>query len=344
MFHHRRRGKKGMYHVYWREDNRQRTKAVSTDIQVVREFERRLASRLHRKQSGLIIKDVSFREFCDEYINIYSFANKRPSSVNRDLRTITLFKNRFPYIKKVEQYDINIVEQYKAHRLKEGVKESSINRELNTLTNMLKYAERKKYIEPSIEKVKRFQITQSARERVLTDEEIKKLIKETWDPFKTAVMLGLYAGLRSGEACNLEWTDIDAQNRIIRIRDKKEWKAKSRPSVRNIPLHPVLSRFLSKKSKKEGSPFVCAYADGSRLTEKVLCAMNRKFRLKLGIPGYCHHILRHTFVSRMAGAGADLYAISKIIGHSNTKITESTYTHLKDKYYHININRLKIPA
>jgi integrase len=112
--------------------------------------------------------------------------------------------------------------------------------------------------------------------------------------------------------------------------------------MRDVPIHPRLLQCLLGKIKERQSPFILAYEDGRRLDEKVLCGMNRKFRLKLDIPGFCFHVLRHTFVSRMAGAGADIFAISKIIGHSNTQITESTYTHLKDTYYQTNINKLKI--
>ena len=39
------------------------------------------------------------------------------------------------------------------------------------------------------------------------------------------------------------------------------------------------------------------------------------------------HDLRHTFVTHMIDAGIDLYVIGKIVGHTNTTMTER-YGHL----------------
>lgn len=39
------------------------------------------------------------------------------------------------------------------------------------------------------------------------------------------------------------------------------------------------------------------------------------------------HETRHTFASRLNRAGADQLAVSKMLGHTDTKFTEKVYTH-----------------
>jgi integrase len=49
---------------------------------------------------------------------------------------------------------------------------------------------------------------------------------------------------------------------------------------------------------------------------------------ELGIEGMTWHDLRHYFASLCAAAGYDIRKVSRRMGHANTNITDSTYTHL----------------
>ena len=46
---------------------------------------------------------------------------------------------------------------------------------------------------------------------------------------------------------------------------------------------------------------------------------------------YAFHKLRHTYASHLAQAGVDLPTISKLLGHSDTRIASKHYAHLADK-------------
>jgi integrase len=330
-----------MYHVYWYENGSRKSKAVSTNMQVVREFELNLANKLQRRHAGLTVKNILFGNLCEEYLNEFSYANKRISSINRDKFTIKLFHSLFPSLKFVEQYDENVINSFKAKRRQSGIMDSTINRELNTLTSLLKFAVQKRYLDNDRPgKVTRYKVDARARERVLNNEEIKLLLKNAREPYHFAILLGLYAGLRSGEACNLTWDDVDIRKGILRIRAKEGWQPKTKTSVRDVPIHSSLASKLAKLRVKSRGRYILSFPDGKRLKEGVLGHMMARLGKRLSINGLCYHILRHTFVSRLAGAGADIYAISKMLGHSNTKITEIVYTHLKSAYYQKNIEKL----
>lgn len=170
-----------MYHVYWRENGQAHSQAVSTDLQAVREFEAMLADRLHRRKAGLMLRNVPFKQFCDEYINEYSCANKRENSIFRDKLTIRFFSERFPQLKYMEQFDENIINSYKAERKKEGKKESTINRELGTLKSMIKLAINKRYIERDrFVQVEFYKVSKRAKERRLSPQEIDILFRDDY--------------------------------------------------------------------------------------------------------------------------------------------------------------------
>jgi len=50
-----------------------------------------------------------------------------------------------------------------------------------------------------------------------------------------------------------------------------------------------------------------------------------------GKPRYRFHDLRHTCISRLVAAGADIKLIQTIAGHANSNITLNRYSHLLDQ-------------
>jgi integrase len=90
----------------------------------------------------------------------------------------------------------------------------------------------------------------SAREsfvpQVLRVVEIERLIAETSDNYRNAVVVLAYSGLRLSELAGLIWDDVDFVDRVIRVRKQLapltrgaapvRVKTKSRASIRDVPL------------------------------------------------------------------------------------------------------------
>jgi integrase len=55
---------------------------------------------------------------------------------------------------------------------------------------------------------------------------------------------------------------------------------------------------------------------------------------KAGIIDFTFHDLRHTFATRLAQAGVDLYAISKLLGHSDIGTTQRYAHHCPESLRH----------
>lgn len=62
--------------------------------------------------------------------------------------------------------------------------------------------------------------------------------------------------------------------------------------------------------------------------------MNRLLDIDIGteqIEDFCPHMARHTYTSLAYSAGADIKAVSEILGHASTSVTLDTYTHLTEE-------------
>jgi integrase len=49
------------------------------------------------------------------------------------------------------------------------------------------------------------------------------------------------------------------------------------------------------------------------------------------VKSYLFHDTRHAFASRMISRGIDVVTLSKLMGHSNPRVTLEVYSHLYDR-------------
>ena len=139
--------------------------------------------------------------------------------------------------------------------------------------------------------------------------------------WELVVLLGCRAGLRRGEMDHLKWEDVDF------VRGQLHIAANKTENFRFVPIDPVLKSALLSAQKKAKNEFVVNVGlSSSRGSKDYITTYYAHFTRKL--PFHCHvHKLRHTFASHLVQAGADLYHVSKLLGHSSIKMTE-IYAHL----------------
>lgn len=156
--------------------------------------------------------------------------------------------------------------------------------------------------------------------------------------------VALGTGLRLGELRALRWSDIDRDRRLIRVaraysrRDLK--RPKTEAGSRSVPLFSSVRSALEdmaaralERDRYAPDELVFATTRGTPLHESNL---NRRTwhpalrRAGLVGAGYRFHDLRHTCVSRLVAAGADVKLVQAVAGHSSPTITLSRYSHLLD--------------
>jgi integrase/recombinase XerD len=159
---------------------------------------------------------------------------------------------------------------------------------------------------------------------VLSTNEIKLILNSVNNlKHKTLLSLLYSAGLRIGEAINLEVNDIDSERMLIHIKQAKG--KKDRYTLLSISFVKLLrSYYVAYKPKKylfEGQNSE-KYSNTS--AQKVLKIAVSKAGIKKNVT---LHSLRHSFATHLLEKGTDIRYIQELLGHSSPKTT-MIYTHV----------------
>ncbi|MCL2158083.1 MAG: site-specific integrase [Oscillospiraceae bacterium] len=165
-----------------------------------------------------------------------------------------------------------------------------------------------------------------------------------------ALLFLLQTGLRVGELIALMWEDYDEDSGTISVnktavrvsaptgnKNKTEVMVnppKTQTGERVIPLSKRAIDIMGKQKNDESkNTIIFSSAAGTMLDERNLrreianIASATKIKTHLTL-----HVLRHTFATRMAEKGANVKALSKILGHSTIQMTLDVYTDIKKDF------------
>lgn len=177
-------------------------------------------------------------------------------------------------------------------------------------------------------KVKPFPNVDEPITRFLTKAEATRLINSCRPDFRELVIAALFTGARYSELTRLRASDVNTDTALIYITaESKSGKG------RYVPLNDdALDFFKELVAGKCGDVLIITKQDGTKWGKnhhvRLLQTACKSAKIE---PAISFHELRHTFASMLAQLGVDLLTISKLIGHSDTRITSRHYAHLCDK-------------
>ncbi len=266
----------------------------------------------------------------------------------------------FPSLINIDFIDVtsDVVNDLLKAKIREGYSAATVAG-LRTLLMMIFHYARKKDIACSVKddiyipKAKRTDILAFTREE---QKKIDEYLKEHQNVFNLAVYLSMYCGLRIGEVCALQWSDIhldqgtiNISKTCIRIQNKMDPKnhkteiifqqPKTQSSVRMIPIPSFLIPVLSKYKAEED---IFVITGKPHCIEPRVCL--RKFKKiihKIEVSDYTFHSCRHTFATRCVEIGMDAKTLSEILGHSSVKTTLERYVHPSIDLKRAQMNKLE---
>ena len=229
------------------------------------------------------------------------------------------------------------VEGFVAAKRREGKATKSVLNYLGLLHSIFAYAERR-----GLARGNPVKLVDKPRPggadpdiRFLDEAELDALIAAVPDDARGPMERSLYigaamTGLRQGELLGLRWRDIDWSAGRVRVRQSyvrgEFGTPKSKRSSRSVPLADRVAgefdRHFKRSAYQQDDDLVFCHPqtgkplDRSRLTKRFKAAARRA-----GIRDVRFHDLRHTFGTRMAGAGVPLRTLQEWMGHRDFKTT-----------------------
>lgn len=206
---------------------------------------------------------------------------------------------------------------------------ATANRILNILKALLNKAFHDGLVDDDTawRQVKPFARVDEPRIRFLTDAEAVRLVNACRLDLRELVRAALLTGARVSELTALQAHDVNTRTGQIYIAQSKS----GRP--RFIPLNREgTALFRELAASKGGDDLVFIKKDGKRWGKNHhVRALLEACKVAKVRPAVSFHELRHTYASHLAQAGVDLLTISKLLGHSDTRVTSRHYAHLADK-------------
>ncbi|MEU8804791.1 tyrosine-type recombinase/integrase [Spirillospora sp. NPDC048819] len=183
------------------------------------------------------------------------------------------------------------------------------------------------------------------RSRSLSLKQATELLSTAQDPqhrLGAYVILAIVSGLRTEELRALTWADVDLKEKVVYVlrSDREGGDTKTKRSRRGIAVADMAVDALTALRKRQaaeklqagdvwqGHNLVFCKEDGTPYTSDDVLRRFQSITKAAGLgESWVPRELRHTFVSIMSDQGVALEKISDLVGHSDTRTTQTVYRH-----------------
>ncbi len=248
------------------------------------------------------------------------------------------------------QVDVLTVRLWMGELLEQGMQARSIGRKLAAVRSFFRYLVRQRILSvyplsniKTLKVAKRLpQFLTEEQTRKLFDEQLAALDPDSFEGRRDRAILELLysSGLRLSELIGLNIEDIDMENMLLKVFGKGK-------KHRIVPFGSFAKDALKKyfevrknllnihsAKRQEDASAVFLTKKAARIYPMLVRRLVKKYlggvtEMKQKSP----HVLRHTFATHLLNHGADLRAVSEMLGHSSLSTTEI--------YTHISFERLK---
>ena len=230
---------------------------------------------------------------------------------------------------KFREYANDIPLENVNYQLAEGYKSWLLKRLNGTTTNMylrsvkagFEYALKLEWLEKNpFRGVKPVNIPEPEYAVYLNEEEVAQLFSVIPDvEFRRLIRFFLLTGCRRTEVALIDWRDIDMDMRTIILRASNTKTKRNRVLEIGDKLYALLQEQGPQKSGRLFPKWQAGSITVIFRKYVKLCGFGRKISV---------HSLRHTATVYFLKAGIDMFTISRILGHTSVRTTETVYAHI----------------
>jgi integrase len=279
------------------------------------------------------LRKIFWSQLKAKYKN-YAKRNKSPKTVDREKYILNNFDSFLMSDLPADKITPNTIDRFKENRIKDGASLSTVSIEIRCLRALFNKAVEWGVLRTNPVKGIKLPIIEEISVRFLRVNEIKDLMKvieeDDNNDFLRLVLAYLNTGARRNELLPplFTWDNVDFEENKILIHGIK------RQTRRYIPMNKALRKvFMELKAMKIQTPF---NFKPDFITHKIA-----KYYKVAEIEGANTHSLRKTFGSLLIqNKKADIYTVSKLLGHASVKTTEKYYIDLIDDNYQTAVDGL----
>ena len=243
------------------------------------------------------------------------------------------------------------IDEFYDYLFDQGLSVNSVREIHSNIHYALKWAKRKGYVNRNVaDDVDTLPSDMAQKGDYYTTKELKRLFEICKDdPLEAVIKLTAYYGLRRSEVLGLQWSAIDFDAKVIRIRrtavmtnqgTKFQEKTKSKASMRSMTIPDDMLCFLRTLRDKQleekelfgdgyfDNNLVGCWADGSPLSPYYVTEHFSALLEKNGLRHIRFHDLRHSAATLLLSNGFGLKDVQEYLGHSTITVTANFYGHL----------------
>lgn len=231
----------------------------------------------------------------------------------------------------LHQIGTALISDFENMRRQDGVKPSTIRRDLACLSSVMSNAIEWEWIDSNpvpayMRRGRRRGLREAEpRRRYLSHDEEERLLAAATPAPRDAIAFAIDTGLRATEQFTLRWQQVDLSAGFIRIgADTKGNRS------REVPILERSAQILAQLKRHPTSPYVFHHEDGSRFRRlnKALAGAARRAKIK----DLRWHDLRRTCGCRLLqDYNLSIAKVAMILGHHSVTVTEKTYAFLRSE-------------
>ena len=237
---------------------------------------------------------------------------------------------------KIKNVDREIVNKYMQYLYDRNISKATISRRLSSLRSFYNYLEKNGIVSKNYFSMVKNPKKENGLPKFVKEVDVDKMfmipdIRKPIGQRNLLIIRMLYAtGVRVSELVNIKLSDIDINERIIRIFGKG---SKERVVVFGNNTKEILELYLNNgryRLSNGKNDYLFLNKDGEQLSDRYVRKILDDIIIKASIQTHVSpHMLRHTFATGMLNNGADLVSVKEMLGHESLNTT-SIYTHVSD--------------
>lgn len=339
--------------IFFGTDENGKRKSRSFYGKTREEAEHKLLMLQQNFSNAYVITEMTVKELAVEFLNTLSIRLKESTVANYRMK---IEKHIIPAFGEIQCCLLNnkIIYQFIEQKLKSKLSVRYVTDILVLMKSMFRYASREYHMKNMLEDIT-MPKCQKPEIKILSEKQqeiLKQYIMKHQNVTTLGIALSLYTGIRIGELCALQWSDVDLKKRILTVRKTIQriqspnktqrtrlviTAPKSHSSCREIPIPDCLYEMLLKFKSNQNIYILSGKT--KPIEPRTMQYRFAKILKNANLPSVHYHTLRHAFATNCVALGFDIKILSEILGHSSVELTLNRYVHssMKRKQYCMNL-------